>query len=79
MADGSLYLPQDTKLKTRNSEAPTVDLSFQLLSFNIRPWSGKAQGLAALMPARVASQWVAASFSIADLVLELLEGGDCYS
>ncbi|CAM9734339.1 unnamed protein product [Rangifer tarandus platyrhynchus] len=28
----------DTKLKTRNSEAPTVDLSFQLLSSNIRPW-----------------------------------------
>ena len=56
-----------------------MDLSFQLLSFNIRPWSGKAQALAALMPARVASQWVAASFSIADLVLELLEGGDCYS
>ncbi|KAB0369145.1 hypothetical protein FD755_019150, partial [Muntiacus reevesi] len=28
----------DTKLKTRNSEAPMVNLSFQLLSSNIRPW-----------------------------------------
>uniref|UniRef100_A0A4W2CBN1 Uncharacterized protein n=1 Tax=Bos indicus x Bos taurus TaxID=30522 RepID=A0A4W2CBN1_BOBOX len=31
-ADGSLYLPHDTKLKIINSEAPAMDLSFQLLS-----------------------------------------------
>lgn len=54
-----------------------MDLSFHVLSSDVRPGSGKAQGLAAHTPARIASQWLATSFSIADLVQELLEGEGC--
>lgn len=68
MADSSLLLLQDTRLKTINGEVPTVDLSFQLLSSEVRLWVRGSSGPGSHVPALVASPWVPTSFSIAGLI-----------
>lgn len=46
--------PQDTSLKTMSGEAPTVDLSFQLLSSEVRLWVRGISGPDSHVPAPVA-------------------------
>lgn len=60
--------PQDTKLKTINGEAPTVDLSFQLLSSEVSLQIRGRLGPGSYVPPPVAPQWVPTSFTIAGLV-----------
>uniref|UniRef100_A0A8C6BCY8 Uncharacterized protein n=1 Tax=Monodon monoceros TaxID=40151 RepID=A0A8C6BCY8_MONMO len=58
----------DTRLKTINGEVPTVDLSFQLLSSEVRLWVRGSSGPGSHVAALVASLWVPTSFSIAGLI-----------
>lgn len=75
------FSPQDTKLETMNGEAPTVDLSFQLLSSEVRLQVRGKSGPGNHVPSPADSQWVPTSFTVAGLIQGwaqgLLGGGNC--
>lgn len=62
------FSPQDTKLKTMNGEAPTVDLSFQLLSSEVRLQIRGKSGPGNHVPPPVDPQWLPTSFTVAGLI-----------
>lgn len=68
------FSPQDTKLETMNGEAPTVELSFQLLSSEVRLQVRGKSGPGNHVPPPADSQCVPTSFTVAALFRAGLRG-----